>query len=55
MKVILDEKYQKIQEEIFNNHKVSGFDFGTKATNELLEEVSKMIAEALQMLEKENK
>jgi len=55
MKVILDEKYQKIQEEIFNNHKGSGFDFGTKATNELLEEVSKMIAEALQMLEKENK
>lgn len=55
MKVTLEEKYQKIQKEIFNNHKISGTDIGSKATNGILEEVSKMIAEALQMTETINK
>ena len=53
MKVKLEPKYSEIQRKLYQNHKLNGFDAGTKATNGLIDEVSKMIAEALQMIQQE--
>ncbi len=54
MRVKLEEKYQEIQRTVYNNNKIDGNDISTRATNQLLETVSKMIAEAIQMAEKDN-
>ena len=41
MKVKLEPKYSEIQRKLYQNHKLNGFDAGTKATNGLIDEVSK--------------
>ena len=51
MKVKLEEKYQEIQRTVYLNNKVDGNDMGVRATNQLLETVSNMIAEAIQLSE----
>lgn len=43
------DKYSKIKDEIYWNHKLSGMDKTTKATNNLLKEISEMIVEAIKM------
>lgn len=53
MSVKLEKKYSEIQKKLYQNHKLNGFSEGTKATNGLIEEISKMIAEALQMNQQE--
>lgn len=53
MKVKLEEKYQEIQRTVYLNNKVDGNDIGVRATNQLLETVSNMIAEAIQLSEKD--
>lgn len=53
MKVKLEEKYQEIQRTVYLNNKVDGNDMGVRATNQLLETVSNMIAEAIQLSEKD--
>lgn len=55
MAVKLEKKYSEIQKKLYQNHKLNGFGAGTKTTNSLIEEVSKMIAEALQMNQQEEK
>lgn len=53
MKVKLEGKYQEIQRTVYLNNKVDGNDIGVRATNQLLETVSNMIAEAIQLSEKD--
>ena len=53
MKVKLEEKYQEIQRTVYLNNKVDSNDMGVRATNQLLETVSNMIAEAIQLSEKD--
>lgn len=54
MIVKLTPKYLEIQRILYQNHKVKGFDASAKTTNKLIEEISKMIVEAIQ-LSQENK
>lgn len=49
MKIKLEQKYSEIQKQLYQNHKLNGFDAGTKATNRIIEKVSQMIAEAIQL------
>ena len=45
----MSDKYTKIQQELYFKHKTSGLKAGEKSINEILEKVSKMIADAIKM------
>lgn len=49
MQTKLEPKYSEIQRKLYQDHKLRGVGEPANTTNKLIEEVSKMIAEALQL------